>query len=244
MDPKDYIGVAGNPATQGLGRLVSQYVNSPNLKTLLSGILALANDLDLLFSRVQRIMNLRDDITYDPGALGVYPVNTQGAKTEQLKIIGYVVGVSNVVPAAGAATAPQTLSDAHFLNLINAKIFRNFVKGCSIPQLLQSLQIIMPDRTGAGAIVISEIGFMTTLVAVGRAVADWEAGICAIPAGQNPIKGGVLPRPTGVALLTYWQNAGCFGFSSSSNPGVALFTGALGFNSDHTSTTGHWARSF
>jgi hypothetical protein len=246
MDPKDYIGVAGNPATQGLGRLVSQYVNSPNLKTLLAGILALANDLDLLFSRVQRIMNPLDDVTYDPGAAGIYPVNTQGAKTEQLKIIGYVVGVSNVVPGAGTTTAPQTLSDAHFLLLINAKIYRNFVKGCTIPQLLHSLQLIMPDRTGAGDIVITEIGFMTTMVMVNRAVADWEAGICAIPAGHSPIRGGILPRPTGTSLLTWWWDADSWTFATEADLTVLVDPTGSGFNTSESFTTGigHWPQDF
>jgi hypothetical protein len=244
LDPKDYIGTAGNPATQGLGRLVSQYVNSPNLKALLSGILALANDLDLLFSRVQRIMNPLDDVTYDPGAAGVFPVNTQGAKTFQLQIIGAVVGVSNIVPPAGTATAPQTLTDAQFVKLINAKIYRNFVKGGTIPQFIESLQLIMPDLTGAEAVIIEEIGFMTTFVQVNRQVQNWEAGIFSIPSGHNPIKGGVLPRPMGTALLTAWWGSGCFTWSTEADQTVLVDPRGTGFETDANSSTSRWAETF
>ena len=244
---QEYIGQTGNPLTQGLGRLCAQYAKSPSLQTLITGVGGMANDLELLFQRVQRYLNPLDDVSYTPDGGATYPVNTHGAQggaTGQLATIGRIVGVTNVVPGAGLTSSPQTLTDAQYLKLINAKIFRNFVKGGTVPQLLQSIQIIMPDLTSASAVKIGEIGFMTTLVAIGRAVNDWEAGIFAIPSGQRQLKGGIMPRPSGVALLTYWQNAGCFGFSSSSNPGVALFTGALGFNTDHTSNTGHWARSF
>jgi hypothetical protein len=241
---QDYIGQAGNPLTQGLGRLCAQYTKSPSLQTLISGVGGMANDLELLFQRVQRYLNPADDVSYTPDGGITYPVNTNGAQGAQLQTIGRIVGVNNTVPAAGLATQPQVLTDAQYLKLVNAKIFRNFVRGGTCPQLLKSIQMIMPDLTSASLVKISDIGHMTTLVAVGRAVNDWEAGIFAIPGGQNNLKGAILPRPTGVAFLTYWQNAGCFGFSSSSNPGVALFTGALGFNSSHLSATGHWARSF
>lgn len=246
MDAQDYIGQAGDQTTQGLGRLAAQYCNSPKLQALLAGVLAMANDLDLLFSRVQRIMSPLDDVMYDPGAAGVYPVNAQGAKTFQLLVIGNVVGVTNVVPAAGTATGPQTLTDAQFLKLINARIYRNFVKGCTIPQLLYSLQLIMPDRTGAGDIVIEEIGFMTTMVIVNRAVANWEAGICAIPAGHNPIKGGILPRPMGVSLLTWWRDAGSFTFATEEDLTVLVDPTGVGFNTTEsfTSGIGHWPEDF
>lgn len=246
MDAQDYIGVAGNPDTQGLGRLVSQYVNSPKLKALLTGILALANDLDLLFSRVQRVMNPSDDVTYDPGSAGAYPVNTQGAKGFQLQIIGAVVGVTNVVPPAGTATAPQTLTDAQFLKLINAKIFRNHVRGCTVPQLLESLQLVMPDLTTSSAIQIIEIGFMTTMVEVNREVQNWEAGICAIPAGHNPIKGGVLPRPMGASLLTWWWDTECFTFADEADQTVLVDPAGEGWNTDESFTTGigRWPEDF
>jgi hypothetical protein len=242
---QDYVGQAGNPKTQGLGRLVSQYAKSPALQTWLGGIYAMANDLELLFQRIGRAMSLDDDICYDPWSAGVYPVNTQKAKGAQLQIIGRVVGVTSVVPAEGTATSPQVLTDAQFALLIAAKIYRNSVKGGSIPQLIHAIQLVMPDLTSASLLTTWEIpNRMTVLVAVGRAVENWEAGIFAIPSGQNNLKGAVLPRPSGVTLQTFWQSAGCFGFSSSTAPGTPLLAGALGFNSDPASTTGHWARSF
>jgi hypothetical protein len=244
MTSKDYIGIAGNPFTQGLGRLVSQYVNSPNLKVLLTGILTLANDLDLLFSRIQRIMNPLDDVTYDPGYAGVYPVNTQGAKTEQLKIIGGVVGVSNMVPAAGSATAPQTLSDAQFLKLVNVKIYRNYVRGCAVPQLLQAIQIVMPDLLSSADIAIEEIGVMTTRVNVYREVQNWEAGIFAIPSGQNLLKGAVLPRPMGVAMATSWWDDGCFTWGTEADTAILVDADGTGFLTDDNTSTSRWAETF
>jgi hypothetical protein len=221
-------------------------VNSPNLNTLLSGILALANDLDLLFSRVQRVMNPLDDVTYDPGAAGIYPVNTQGAKTEQLKIIGYVVGVSNVVPEAGTATAPQTLSDVQFLKLINAKIYRNFVKGCTIPQLLHAIQLVMPDLTTTDLILIEEIGGMTTAVMVGREVENWEAGIFALVSGMNMIKGAIMPRPSGVSIAYWWWDTGCWTFATEDDTSVLVDENGEGFNTDESITTGvgRWSEDF
>jgi hypothetical protein len=235
---QDFVGQAGNPQTQGLGRLIAQYAQSPALQTWLGGIYALANDMELLFQRIERWMNPYDDATQDTFSGG-------GAIGAQLLSIGRVVGVSNVVPAAGAATAPQTLTDDQYRLLIAAKIFRNFVKGGTIPQIIAAIQTLMPDLTTSSLLVLSEIPHrMTVLIAVGRAVADWEAGVFALPSGQNNLKGSVLPRPSGVVLLTYWQNAGCFSFSSSTNPGVPLLAGGVGFNTDPASTTGHWARSF
>jgi hypothetical protein len=241
---QDYIGQATNPATQGLGRLVAQYSRSPKLITLLGGIYAMANDLELLFQRIGRSMSLTDDInrTLDGGV--TYPANTNMAHGAQLATIGRVVGVTNVVPAAGLATGPSTLDDLFYRRLIAAKIYRNSVKGGSIPQLIHAIQLLMPDLTTTGSIIATEIGHMSILVAVGRFVSNQEAGMFAIPSGQNNLKGAIIPRPSGVAVLTYWQNAGCFCFSSSTAAGTPLFTGGLGFNSDPASTTGHWARSF
>lgn len=241
---QDYVGQAGDPTTQGLGRLVGQYAQSSVLATLLGGIYAMANDLELLGQRVGRMMSLTDDITYTPDSGVTYPVNSRGAQGAQLQGIARVVGVTNVVPAAGLATGLETLEDWQFRLLIVAKIYRNYVRGGTIPQLIKAIQLIMPDLTTTGSLIITEIGHMTVLVAVGRFVANTEAGIFALPSGQNNLKGAILPRPSGIALMTYWQNAGCFCFSSSTNQGVPLFTGGLGFNSDPASTTGHWARSF
>jgi hypothetical protein len=248
----NYIGKAGDPTTQGLGRLSSQYVKSAKLQALITGILSMGQDLELLFQRIARILNPDDDINYDPGndrvdpsspgGPGVYPVNTEGAKGFQLQVIGQIVGVTNVVPVT--ITQDFTLPDSVYLRLIKLKIYRNFVKGGTIPQLLEAIQIIMPDLTTAELIQIVEIGHMTTLVAVGREVTGWEGGIFAIPSGQSNLPGAVLPRPSGVALRTFWQMAGCFGFSLSDNAGVPILTGALGFNLETDSTTGRWARSF
>lgn len=204
----------------------------------------MANDLELLLQRLGRSMSLSDDITYTPDGGVNYPTNGGGAQGAQLLAIGRVVGVTNVVPAAGTATAPQTLEDFEFRRLIAARIYRNSVKGGSVPQLIHAIQLLMPDLTTTGSLSIEELGHMTVLVAVGRLVTNHEAGMFAIPSGQNNLKGAVIPRPSGVAMLTYWHNAGCFCFSSSTASGTPLFTGGLGFNSDPTSTTGHWARSF
>jgi hypothetical protein len=232
--PIDIIGKAGDPTTQGLGRVVGQYVNSPKLIALLQGLYELGQDMDLLWQKLARMTSLTDD------ASQAAP-NTSGAVGAQLRGIGNLVGVSNIVPGP---TGNVTLTDAQYRLLIAARILRNHVRGGTLPQLIQAIQIVMPDLTTSSSLTITELGHMTLLVAVGREMQNWEAGIFAIPSGVNRVKGGLLPRPMGVALLTYWQNAGCFGFSSSTNPGVALFSGALGFNSSTSSTTGHWARSF
>lgn len=245
-DTQDYVGEAGNAATQGLGRLAAQYSKSPALQALLGGILAMANDLELLFQRVARMLDPNDDVTYDPGAAGVYPVNTQGAKGVQLELIGRIVGVTNTVPAAGTATASQTLTDAQYLKLITLKIFRNHVLGCTVPQLLKAIQIIMPDLTTSVLLTIEEIGHMTTIVAIGREVENWEAGIFAIPSGQNPLRGAVLPRPMGVTLATFWRDAGCFTWATEADLTVLVNPDGVGFNTSESITTGigRWAEDF
>ena len=230
----DLIGKAGIPSTQGLGRLVGQYVNSPKLVALLQGLYELGQDMELLWQKLGRMTSLTDDASQNT-------TNTDGAVGVQLQAIGRLVGVSNVVPGP---LGNITLFDDQYRKLISARILRNHVRGGTIPQLVEAIQTIMPDLTTPDELTITKIGYMTIVVAVGRPVEYWEAGIFAITSGVSMTKGAILPRQTGAAFLTYWRNAGCFGFSSSTDPGVPLFTGALGFNSDPTSTTGHWARSF
>jgi hypothetical protein len=243
---QDYVGQAGNPLTQGLGRLCAQYAQSPALQTLISGIGEMANDLELLFQRLQRYLNPQDDVTYTPDGGATYPANTHGAQGAQLQTIGRIVGVNNIVPAAGLTTGPHELSDSQYLKLINAKIFRNFVKGGTVPQLLEAIQIIMPDLTSANAVLISEVGHMLTLVEIERAVEDWEAGIFAIPSGQRNLKGAILPRPMGVTLATYWWDAGCFTFATEADTSVLEDPAGEGFNTTESATEGigRWAEDF
>ena len=237
--PLDLVGVVADPETQGLGRLIGQYVNSPKLIALLRGLYELGQDLDGMFQQIARFYDIDDDITQAAA-------NTDGARGAQLLGIGRLVGMSNMVPAPDGSSISLTV--AQFILLVKARIYRNTVKGGTIPQLLHALLLLLPDLEtvppAEPLITISEIGQMTTMVVVGREMTDWEVGAFAVPSGISMIKGGLLPRPDGVLLATYWQAAGCFGFSSSTDPGVPLKTGALGFNSDPTSTTGRWARSF
>jgi hypothetical protein len=244
---QDYVGQAGNPNTQGLGRLISQYAKSPALQTWLGGIYAMANDLELLLQRIGRMLSLTDDITYTPDAGVTYPVNTNGAQGAQLQVIGRVVGVTNVVPAAGTASTPQVLSDAQFRLLIAAKIYRNFVRGGTIPQLLRAIQIVMPDLTTAAHLTLIELkGAMAVLIQVGREVQNWEAGIFAIPSGQNNLKGAVLPRPMGVTTPAYWWDTGCFTFATEADDTVLEDPTGEGFNTTESATTGigRWPEDF
>lgn len=230
----DLIGQAGDPSTQGLGRLIGQYVNSSKLVALLQGLYDLGQDMELLWQKLGRMTSLTDDASQSTS-------NTDGAIGAQLRGIGNLMGVSNVVPGPSGNI---TLTDSQYRLLISARILRNHVRGGTIPQLVEAIQTIMPDLTTPDDLTVAKIGHMTVIVAIGRQVENWEAGIFSIPSGVSMTKGAIMPRQTGASLLTYWHNAGCFGFSSSTNPGVPIFTGSLGFNSDPTSTTGHWARSF
>jgi len=235
----DYIGTVADTATQGLGRLIGQYVNSPKFIALLTGIYDLANDMELMFQKIARFYNIDDDCSANTP-------NTSGATGAQLLGIGRLVGMTNKVPAADGSSID--LADAQFIRLIRAKIYRNTVKGGTIPQLLYAIQLVMPDLVTVPPadplIIISEVQPMTVLIAIGRAMYSWEEGAFAITGGISMIKGALLPRPDGVLLATYWFDTGSFCFSSSDDPGVALVTGGLGFNEDPASTTGHWARSF
>jgi hypothetical protein len=224
----DLVGEAGNRDTQGLGRLVGQYVRSVNLVALLRGLYELGQDMDLLWQKVGRLLNPNDDATQATS-------NTAGAAGAQLRGIGNVVGVVNVVPGPNG---PITLTDAQFLKLILARIYRNHVRGGTVPQLLAAIQIVMPDLTTSDLVKITEIGFMTTMVMIGREVEDWEAGIFAIVSGVSMTKAALMPRPSGVTLAPWWWDVGCFTFATEADQTVLVDETGVGFNTTESFTSG------
>jgi hypothetical protein len=232
----DLVGTPGDRNTQGLGRLTGQFVPSVKLVALLRGILELGQDMELLLQKLGRYLNPVDDATQATA-------NTDGAVGAQLLAIGAIVGVSNVVPGP---TGQLTLTDAQYLKLILARIYRNHVKGGTLPQLLEALQIVMPDLTTSDLVRITEIGHMTTLVAVGREVEAWEAGIFNLTSGVSMSRGAVLPRPTGVSLSQYWWADGCFTFALESDVTTLEDPNGVGFNTTESATVGigRWAEDF
>lgn len=232
----DLVGTVGDRETQGLGRLVGQYVRSARLVGLLRGLYELGQDMQLLWSKVGRLLDPNDD------ASQALP-NANGAKTFQLLGIGNLMGVTNVVPGA---SGPITLTDAQFLKLILVRIYRNHVRGGTIPQLIEAIQIVMPDLTTSALMRVDEVGSMTTLVSVGREVAAWEAGIFAIPAGVARTKGAVLPKPDGVSLLTWWWDEDCFTFALEDDLTTLVDEDGVGFNTSESFTEGigRWPEDF
>jgi hypothetical protein len=224
----DLVGVVGDRNTQGLGRLVGQYVPAVKLVALLRGLYELGQDMELLWQQIGRMLNPNDDATQATP-------NTSGAVGAQLRGTGNLVGVTNVVPGP---SGPITLTDPQFLKLILARIYRNHVRGGTLPQLLAAIQIVMPDLTTADLVKITEIGFMTTMVQIGREVQAWEAGIFALVSGVSMNKGAVLPRPSGVSLLTWWWSAGCFTFATEADQTVLVDENGVGFNTTESFTSG------
>jgi hypothetical protein len=244
FDPIDIVGTPGNRDTQGLGRLAGQYVRSERLIVLLRGLYELGQDMQLLWSKIGRILDPNDDASQAAS-------NTDGAKTFQLLGIGNLVGVTNVVPGA---SGPITLTDAQFLKLILARIYRNHVRGGTIPQFIEAIQIVMPDLTTDAMLHVEELGVrvssgatgLTVMVIVGREVVAWETGIFAITSGVARTRYAVLPKPDGVSLLCWWWNEGCFTFALEDDPTTLVDEDGVGFNTSESITEGigHWPEDF
>ena len=238
------VGTPGDRDTQGLGRLAGQYVRSSRLIELLRGLYELGQDMQLLLTKVGRLLDPSDDASQAA-------VNTDGAKTFQLLGIGNLVGVTNVVPGA---TGPITLSDAQFLKLVLARIYRNHAKGGTIPQLIEAIQIVMPDLTTDALLHVEELGVrvasgatgLTVMVLVGREVVAWEAGIFAITSGVARTRYAVLPKPDGVSLLCWWWNEGAFTFALEDDITTLVDEDGVGFNTSESITEGigHWPEDF
>ena len=234
--PVDLVGTPGDRMTQGLGRLAGQYVQSQKLVALLRGLYEMGQDMQLLWSKIGRMLNPDDDASQAA-------VNTDGAKTFQLLGIGNLVGVTNVVPGA---SGPITLTDAQFLKLVKVRIYRNHVKGGTINQLIAAIQIVMPDLATSDLLHVDELGGMTTMVSVGREVQAWEAGIFAIPSGVGQNRGAMMPRPSGVSLLCWWWDDGCFTFALESDITTLVDENGEGFNTSESFTEGigRWPEDF
>ena len=234
--PINLIGTPGDRTTQGLGRLIGQFVPSVKLVALLRGIYELGQDLELLAQKVGRYLNPLDDATQAAA-------NTDGAKGAQLKAIGNLVGVANKVPGVAGLI---TLTDAQYLKLIQARIFRNHARGGTIPQIIQAIQILMPDLTTADLLRVEEPAAMTILVCVGREVEAWEAGAFALRDGVSQTKWAILPRGGGVSLLTYWWAEGCFTFADENDTTTLVDEDGVGFNTSESITEGigRWPEDF
>jgi hypothetical protein len=242
--PIDLVGKVGYRDTQGLGRLVGQYVRSPKLVALLQGLYEMGQDMQLLWFKIGRMLDPSDDASQASA-------NTDGARGAQLIGIGNLVGVTNVVPGA---SGPITLTDAQFLKLILVRIYRNHVKGGTHDQLIEAIKLVMPDLTTDAELHIDELGVqtssdatgMTTLVSVRRKVEAWEAGIFALTSGVAMTKGDVLPRPDGVSLLCWWWNEGAFTFALEDDLTTLENADGVGFNPNENITVGdgHWPEDF
>lgn len=242
--PVDLVGTPGDRTTQGLGRLVGQYVRSARLVALLRGLYELGQDMQLLWLKINRLLNPNDDASQAEE-------NADGAKTFQLLGIGNLVGVTNVVPSLDG---PITLSDAQFLKLILARIYRNHTRGGTIPQLIEAIQIVLPDLTTDAELHIEELGVrvsssasgMTVMVFVAREIEAWEAGIFALTSGVARTRYAILPKPDGVSLLCWWWDDGCFTFAVDDDPTTLLDEDGVGFNTSDSITEGigRWPEDF
>lgn len=224
----DLVGVVGDRATQGLGRLVGQYVQSIKLVALLQGLYQLGQDMELLWQKVGRLTNPYDNATQATP-------NTSGAVGAQLLGLGRMVGVTNVVPGP---SGDVVLTDAQFLKLIMARIYRNHARGGTVNQLITALQIIMPDLTTGSLLTIIESGRMAVFVQVGRQVQDWEAGVFAVASGVSMTRGALLPRPDGVTLAEWWWCSGAFTFATEADLTVLVDPAGEGFNTTESFTAG------
>ena len=247
----NFVGTAGNPATQGLGRLVSQYANSPKLIGLLSGILAMGQDLDALFQRLARVLNINDDITYTPDGGTTYPANSNGAIGDQLRIIGNAVGVTSTLPNGTILVAYD------FRNLIRAKIFRNSATA-TMPNLRLGLWWLFDPSCAAslaaGGVCTSTITLVTEDLANNLAVrialiypgilqpSDIQIAFLHLKVGRSNLPYALLPRPSGCELGFQWQpGTNVYSFSDINDGSHAPLTpGGVGWNV----TTGKWASAF
>lgn len=266
----DLVGTAGDPTTQGLGRLISQYVNSPKLVALLAGIYAMGQDLDNLIQRMQRLLNVDDNVYYTPDGGATYPVNTLGASNDQLRIIGQLVGVSNVLPDG------TDLSDADFLNPVKAKIFRNSAKS-NMPSLRMGLwwifdpvnaQRLTDGEVDASAITIltdslGTMGVRVSMIYPWSGAITWpsaaQLSILHLTTGRANLPYALLPRMAGTDISFQYQHATqVFGYSSvqgtdwPGSPPDPVTPGSLGFNDvagtdwpvGMTGMHGNWAWAF
>ncbi len=248
----DLVGNLGDPTTQGLGRLISQYVNSPKLVALLAGIYAMGQDLDDLFQRLGRLLNPNDNIYVESG--GAYPVNTNPATDDQLRIIAALVGVTKNLPDG------TVLADADLWQLVMAKIYRNSAVANN-PGLRMTLWWIF-DPTNAlamqgGATCSSTITLLTIdLGNLGVNVAliypdggaqptATQLALLHLPAGRSNLPYGLLARPAGCELGFQWQpstNVYCLSNLNPDDPASSpmLTPNGCGWNV----TTGVWAQVF
>jgi len=252
--PIDLVGKLGDSTTQGLGRVISQYVNSPKLTGLVSAILSIGQDLDNLFQRLQRLLNPNDNVYYTPDGGVTYPINNSPATGDQLRIIGQLVGVTKYLPNG------TTLNDAGLWQLVMAKIYRNSARA-DMPSLRTSLwwifdpvnALAMQGGAACSSTItmltadIGNMGILVTLIYPLTGVTQPTAtqlDLLHLPAGRSNLPYGLLARPDGTSLNFQWQpNTGVFSFSSPSNPGVPLAPGGVGFNNPG-GTIGTWARGF
>jgi hypothetical protein len=250
----DFVGTVGDPTTQGLGRLISQYVNSPKLIGLLSGIYSMGKDLDALFQRLARVLNIDDDITYTPDGGATYPANTNGAIGDQLKIIGNMVGVTSTLPNG------TVLSDSDFRTLVKAKRFRNSAVA-NMPSLRLGLWWIFDPSCAASLtaggsctspieLLTEDLGHMTVRITLIYYVAGpgpaapsaAQLSLLHLKTGRSNLPYALLPRPAGVELGFQWQpRTDVYSFSDVNDiTHTPLSLGGVGWNI----TTGVWASAF
>ena len=259
----DFVGKVGDPTTQGLGRLIGQYVKSPKLVGLLTGIYGMAQSMELLMRRMGRLLDLDDDIaSYQP--------NDYGAEGDQLRIIGQLVGVTSTLPDG------TILADADFQQLVRAKKYRNSAHA-NMASLRRALWWIFDpvyaqaltdeDATATSDIdmLTDDLGTMGTRVSLIYPLSgtteptDLQLQLIRITTGRSNFPLGLLPRAAGTAIALQWQPVeGVFSYSSvqgtswpSPTPAPVVPDG-VGFNSSSTAawptdpplTVGKWARAF
>jgi hypothetical protein len=246
----DFVGKVGDPTTQGLGRLISQYVKSPKLIGLLTGIYGMAQGMELLMRRMGRLLDLDDDIaSFQP--------NTYGAEGDQLRIIGQLVGVSSTLPDG------SVLADADFRQLVRAKKYRNSAHS-NMASLRRALWWIFDpvyaqaltdeDATATSDIdlLTEDLGHMGTRVCLTYPIAGeitepttTQLQLIRIPTGRSNLPAGLLPRTAGTSIDLQWQPAeGVFSFSTVAHPDVLLTPDGVGFSPDPNNMTGTWAIAF
>jgi hypothetical protein len=251
--PIDFVGQVAEPATQGLGRLVSQYTRSPKLIGLLTGLYQLGQDLDLLINRMSRILNPHDDVnanapTYtgtpvDAGTAGTDDTGPDGTVCVQLDIIGRVVGLSRVLPNRNLMT------NGDYLRAILVRIDRNHVKGATEKELIDELIELFGIEDVVGQpqwdIWVDAIGYMTVIIAVGWPITPDQESMFAISSGVNFVPGGLIARQSGATLAKYHYGIGAFCMSDANNdPGTPIVSTGTGFNTSVDGTDGYWAKAF
>ena len=243
----DFVGTAGDPTTQGLGRLIGQYVGSTKLKALLAGIYGMAQDLEGLFQRLGRLPNVDDDI-YDAQP------NAYGAQADQLRIIGNLVGVTSVLPDG------TVLADVDFRQLVRAKQYRNSAIANN-PGLRMTLWWIFDPANalamqgGASCsstitLLTIDLGTMAINVALiypdgGAQPSAVQLALLHLRAGRSNLSYGLLARPSGVELGFQWQpstNVYSFSNLNPADPTASTMLTPDGVGWDVT--TGVWASAF